>query len=223
MASARPSASPGGATTPRSRRIDDLAQGGQVADQDREPEGHRLVGLERGDEPGRPFLDAGVREHVHLAVVARDLGVGDPAGEHDPVGQPQVAGLALERGPADAVADHQHGHVVAAARPQPGERGEQHVDALAPVVEVAEVADDDPAIQPEPAAQVLVAGRVPERVGVDAVGDDGHRVPRDPARGQLVGEGLGDGQHAVDGAQDARLLGQPSGVRLAPLGQLGVG
>src|SRR4051794_3965418 len=42
------------------RRIDDLAQCGQVADEDRDAESHRLVRLEGRDEPGGTLVDPGV-------------------------------------------------------------------------------------------------------------------------------------------------------------------
>ena len=95
----------------------DLGQGGQVADDEGQAHGHRLVGLERGREPRRAVFGPGDDEGIEQGVVGADLVVRHLAGEHDRVGDAGVAGLCLELRAERAVADEQADDLAALPRP----------------------------------------------------------------------------------------------------------
>ena len=89
----------------------DLLQRRQVGDDERHPERHGLVGLERRDEPRRSLVDARDDEDVELRVVLRHLVVRDATGEVDRVARLALPGVLLEQLATLAVADDERGGV----------------------------------------------------------------------------------------------------------------
>ena len=131
--------------------------------------------------------------------------------------------MVLERRAPLPIADDEPADVVAAPALQLGDGGDEHVDALAPVVEVAQVADDELAVEPERPPELGVPFRCAEGIGVDPVRDDRDLRARDAAIDEFVGEDLRDREHAVDVAQDPGLHAQAATVLLRSCGKLRVG
>ncbi len=127
---------------------------------------------------------------------------------------PGEAGPLLELRPPPAVAHDEAGRV-AAAGTQPGGGLDEELLALARVVEVADVPEDE-AVQPQARTQLRIRRAGRELLRVHPVGDDEHPLGRDPAGHDVLAHRLGDRHDGVGRGHHPRVGGVP------PPGDLGV-